>query len=380
MTPIETPPTHEAPAALTGADRARIVGLCARLTGDLDAAEDLAQEALFEAWRHEHELRDPAKRPQWLSGIARNVCRRWARGRGRELAHLAPANEADTPSPTAVEELVDASIDIEAELERGELAELLDRALGLVPPDTRDVLVARIVDDAPQRDVAERLGTSESTVAMRLLRGKLSLHRVLTTRMTSEAASYGLLDGVDGWRETRIWCPSCAERRLEGRWAERRIGLELRCPACSMSTSAFSHLDGEPVDFKDVRGFKPALNRVHRRSNELHRTAEVATQIPCPNRCGPVPIVVDPVEHRLSARCPRCGCGSDQYMVYLPLATPEGGRFWREHPRVRFLPPTELESGGRDAFLVTMESVSGTSRLHTVMARDNFGILAIHTG
>ena len=35
--------------ALLPSDRARIVRLCARLSGDLDAAEDLAQETLVEA-------------------------------------------------------------------------------------------------------------------------------------------------------------------------------------------------------------------------------------------------------------------------------------------------------------------------------------------
>ncbi len=39
-------------------ERARLVRLCAKLTGDVDAAEDLAQETLFEAWRHAHKLRD----------------------------------------------------------------------------------------------------------------------------------------------------------------------------------------------------------------------------------------------------------------------------------------------------------------------------------
>ena len=44
-------------------ERSRLVGLCARITGDVDIAEDLAQETLLEAWRH-----------QQICGT-RNVCR-----------------------------------------------------------------------------------------------------------------------------------------------------------------------------------------------------------------------------------------------------------------------------------------------------------------
>src|ERR671931_116163 len=73
-------------AATLREERGNLVRLCARLTGDLDAAEDLAQETLYEAWRSAHKLHDPGGRPQWLADIARHVCLRWARSRGRELA------------------------------------------------------------------------------------------------------------------------------------------------------------------------------------------------------------------------------------------------------------------------------------------------------
>lgn len=60
-------------------ERARLVGLCARLSDDIDAAEDLTQETCLEAWRHAHQRRNPAARVSWLSGIARTcVCGRHA--------------------------------------------------------------------------------------------------------------------------------------------------------------------------------------------------------------------------------------------------------------------------------------------------------------
>ncbi len=50
-------------------ERTRLVRLCYRLTGSLDAAEDLAQETLYEAVRNAHKLRDPSGHSKWLSSI-----------------------------------------------------------------------------------------------------------------------------------------------------------------------------------------------------------------------------------------------------------------------------------------------------------------------
>src|SRR3954466_8436250 len=130
------------------AARRRLVGLCERLTGDRHAAEDLAQETLLEAWRNAHKLHDPAGADRWLSAIARNVCLRSARRQGRNPA---VPGEVD----------VEAPLDLEVELERAELTDLLDRALALLPAETRDVLVQRFVHESPYAEIAGQLGVSE---------------------------------------------------------------------------------------------------------------------------------------------------------------------------------------------------------------------------
>ena len=51
-------------AALVG-QRARLVRLCARLAGNAQVAEDLAQQTIFEAWRSREKLRDAAEMTPW---------------------------------------------------------------------------------------------------------------------------------------------------------------------------------------------------------------------------------------------------------------------------------------------------------------------------
>jgi RNA polymerase sigma factor (sigma-70 family) len=70
------------------AERARLVSLCTALTGSSLEAEDLAQEALLEAWRAREKLRDIEAFKPWLSAIARNVCLRYRRRRSRDHSHL----------------------------------------------------------------------------------------------------------------------------------------------------------------------------------------------------------------------------------------------------------------------------------------------------
>ncbi|HEY3079547.1 MAG TPA: RNA polymerase sigma factor [Chloroflexota bacterium] len=123
-------------------ERERLVRLCVRLTGVAGVAEDLAQEALTEAVRSHDRLRDPAAASAWLTGIARHVCQRWARRAGRELPRYQAPSDDDEPGSGPVDRVADGFA-FEAELDRQELVGLLDRALALLPPDTRAALVLR---------------------------------------------------------------------------------------------------------------------------------------------------------------------------------------------------------------------------------------------
>ena len=96
-----------------------------------------------------HKLHDPAGRAQWLSAIARNVCLRWARRRSQAVTRFAPLDaEVDPVTPRLEEELAN-DIDLERDLEREELITLLDRALALLPPATRTVLIEKYVHESP---------------------------------------------------------------------------------------------------------------------------------------------------------------------------------------------------------------------------------------
>ena len=127
------------------AERAWLVHLCRRFTGDPDAAEDLAQETLVDAWQHLQGQAAPPTRRAWLAGIARHRCLRWARRHRRDVARLIHVDaEPDAPLTLEISDASDGGA-LDLELGCDDLAALLDRALRLVPAQTRQVLVQRYI-------------------------------------------------------------------------------------------------------------------------------------------------------------------------------------------------------------------------------------------
>ncbi len=365
-------------------ERAGLVRLCHHLTGDPDAAEDLAQETLFEAWRNAHKLRDPDKRPQWLAGIARNVCRRWARHRGRETV-LRAGVESGPESP-GIDHLRDNDFDLEVELERDELADILDRAMALLPADTRSVLLQRYIDESPQAEIAVRLGTTENAVDARLRRGKLALRQILSNELSREASVYGFVDpDLATWLDTRVWCPSCGRHRLLG--AMDSSTLTLRCPHCC-SGNALNMTHAESPDlFSGIKSFKRALIRLLSRLNEYYETGLDAGTSPCWN-CGyplcwrpGLPVATPQFlaeAPSLHVRCPKCNWTLDQTLPTRVLALPEAQRFCHEHPRIRSLPARRVEAAGREALVARFESMTDAASLEVVVTNDTFRVVGIH--
>jgi RNA polymerase sigma-70 factor (ECF subfamily) len=280
--------------------RPRLVRLCARLTHSHEAAEDLAQETLLEALRSADQLRDPNVAPAWVSGIARNVCLRWHRSRARESARRnmpLPASRSSLRPVAGSDplETVPDTFNMDEALERTELVHLLDRAMDHLSAPVRDLLVERYVHDRSPAEIAARRGLTENAATVRLHRGKEALRRVLTTgALQTEAAAYGLVDAdtLEGWQETRIWCPACGKSRLEARFMTKDAGtgqpsapqFAVRCPGCRCLGSDFTlrHAAIDPTALlKDVKGFKPAMNRQTGWWMNHYRSAVAGQKVPC---------------------------------------------------------------------------------------------------
>lgn len=357
------------PPSLPEFDRARLVRLCAHFVGEPRVAEDLAQETLLEAWRNAHKLYDASGYQAWLAAIARNVCWRWRRRSGQESAHLNPEVDAESEHPAE-------TYDLEIDLERGELAALLDHALALLPEATREVLVARYVFESPLEEIAGRLGLSEGNVAVRLHRGKLALRRLFNNELQPEVDELGLRPSPQ-LQTTRLWCPICGQRHLKGRLNATAGELLLRCPDCYAARGiSFRHTRGLPQVLNKARSIRAALTQLYHWSDEQFSRPQPMCAF-CGQAIQPRTRHTALAGSYLDCSCAACGGVNTVAVSNRVMASPLGQQFWKRHPRVRYLPERPTEAEGTSALWLGWESITTHERLEVLVAREMFQILRV---
>jgi RNA polymerase sigma-70 factor, ECF subfamily len=141
-----------------------------RMTGSIEAAEDVTQDCFVALWRapERHDYERGPLRP-FLLGIARNIIlKRWRN------EHRWESLEEDT----STSEPLDA--------ERFEIAELVGRAVGLLPPLQREVLVLSEYEGMTLEEIARTVGAEVGTVKSRLHRARENLRRMLACLRSSK--------------------------------------------------------------------------------------------------------------------------------------------------------------------------------------------------
>ncbi|HWT24813.1 MAG TPA: sigma-70 family RNA polymerase sigma factor [Solirubrobacteraceae bacterium] len=169
---------------------------CYRIVGSVQDAEDLVQETLLAAWRGLGRFAGRASLRSWLYRIATNRCLNALRDRRHRLPQLPePPPEAPQPPESSrlrepvwlepypdalLEDIVDQTPDPGARYETREAIGLAFVAgLQRLPPRQRAVLVLRDALGFRAREVAEMLGTSETSVMSVLHRARTALEAEL---------------------------------------------------------------------------------------------------------------------------------------------------------------------------------------------------------
>jgi RNA polymerase sigma-70 factor (ECF subfamily) len=142
-----------------------------RHTGSESAALDLTAETFAQAWNSLKRFRDLAdgSGAPWLFGIARNMLRQYHKHNRIETAARErlglPLAFAESDDYEAVDERVAAR----------SMAPALAAAVRLLPPDQRNALELRVVQQLDYEEVAGRLGCSQNAARLRVSRALRAL-------------------------------------------------------------------------------------------------------------------------------------------------------------------------------------------------------------
>ena len=150
-------------------------------------AEDGAQDAMVNAYRHLGKFRGESKFSTWLATIAMNEGR-------QKLRKLKRAKEDSLDEPVQSEEqeitpapLTDwREIPLEA-LERQELCEALRDAVAELPGIYRQIFTLRDLDELNVAETAAALGINENMVKVRLHRARMMLQKRLVPFLKTTA-------------------------------------------------------------------------------------------------------------------------------------------------------------------------------------------------
>jgi RNA polymerase sigma-70 factor (ECF subfamily) len=166
-------------------------------------AEDVVQQTFLQAFTKMADFRGEANLRTWLTRIALNEALR----RGRRHRTTVELGQIDTAQERARSQIYLSPLTSstpERAAARGQIRQMLERAIDDLPPAFRTVLVMRDVEEASVEETANVLGIKPETVRTRLHRAR----RMLRESLGEELAS--VLKDVFPFERPR--CDSLVER------------------------------------------------------------------------------------------------------------------------------------------------------------------------
>ncbi len=139
-----------------------------RMLGDAETANDIAQESFLSAYEGLRHFRFGSKFSSWLTSIVLNKCRDHLRSRRPtvgvdEIAEIRATGQRDP----------------EQEAMAGECVDAVQKALDSLPPDYREAVILKHIEELDYRTMSEILGVSIPALKVRTHRGREMLKGLL---------------------------------------------------------------------------------------------------------------------------------------------------------------------------------------------------------
>ena len=142
-----------------------------------EEAIDLSQEAWIKGWQRLKQFQGEASFGTWMTRIVINLCldqlRKYKRQRTESI------EEMSEESGGVERHMPVVTVNPTAGLERGELRQRIDRALGQLSHEHRTVLVLHEFEEMEYKEIAKTMGCSIGTVMSRLFYARRKMAALL---------------------------------------------------------------------------------------------------------------------------------------------------------------------------------------------------------
>ena len=159
----------------------KVFRTCLRFLGDYEEANDTAQEVFVKVYCSLKRFRLESKFSTWLYKITTNLCRNKVssldfRRKRKTLSIDVPIETGDGNCPV---EIKDESLSPVSEIDRKEKAKAIQKAIGSLPDDFKEIVILRDIEGLSYEEIAEVTRYNMGTVKSRLSRAREELRQKL---------------------------------------------------------------------------------------------------------------------------------------------------------------------------------------------------------
>lgn len=165
----------------------RLIGVLAHLVGNVEEAEDLAQEAFLRVYRARKKYHARSKFSTWLFTIANNLALNHLRTRQRRPTVQLDASESGPLGPRPAEQILhDRAGQPVQQLQQEELAGLVRKAMEGLNERQRMAVLLNKFEDMGYAEIAEVMGLTTKAVKSLLNRARANLRLALMGYVSME--------------------------------------------------------------------------------------------------------------------------------------------------------------------------------------------------
>jgi RNA polymerase sigma-70 factor, ECF subfamily len=142
-----------------------------------DDAVDLSQEAWVKGWQRLKQFQGESSFVTWMTRIVINLCLDYLRKQKRHRTES--IEEMEEESGGVERQMPTVTVNPTERLERAELRQRIDRALGQLSYEHRTVLILHEFEDLEYKEIAKRMQCSIGTVMSRLFYARRKMANLL---------------------------------------------------------------------------------------------------------------------------------------------------------------------------------------------------------